>query len=136
MKQTTYNTKQKAAIMNCISTVKDNHFTIDTLCKLLTESGQTVGRTTVYRTVEKLASEGALRKYAASSGESVCYQFVSDHIHCDKHFHLKCEKCGNLIHMDCGEMLSIAEHIKDHHGFCIDPLKTVLYGICEACATK
>ena len=85
--------------------------------------------------VEKLKNEGKLRKYAQNAGESACYQLVSDG-QCHDHFHLKCENCGDLIHMDCRDMTKLAEHIKSHHGFDIDPLKTVLYGVCERCRTK
>ena len=50
--------------------------------------------------------------------------------------YLKCEKCGSLIHMECEELEGIIEHINSHHGFRLNPLKTVIYGICEGCAAK
>lgn len=136
MKQTNYKTKQKTAIMQCVKNMGDKHFTIDALCEILIKNGNAVGRTTVYRFVEKLSAEGVLRKYTMPQGESACYQYVGDHNHCHEHFHLKCEKCGSLIHMDCDEMNSLAEHIKSHHGFILNPLKTVIYGVCEGCAEK
>ncbi len=136
MKQTIYNTKQKTAIMQCIRLMKDKHFTIDTLCELLVKNGEAAGRTTVYRFVEKLSDDGVLRKYIMPQGESTCYQYVDKDKHCHEHFHLKCEKCGDLIHIDCSEMNSLSEHIKHHHGFRLNPFKTVIYGICEGCAAK
>ena len=136
MNKTNYKTKQKSAIMQCIQIIGDKHFTIDSVCEILLQRGENVGRTTVYRCVEKLSKDGVLRKYAAVSGESTCYQYVGENKHCHEHFHLKCEKCGSLIHMECHEMESFAKHIKSNHGFCLNPLKTVIYGICEACTTK
>lgn len=136
MKQTNYNTKQKSAIMQCIKSAKDKHFTVDSLCELMAAKDENVGRTTVYRHLEALAKDGVLRKYAAAQGESVCYQYVGEQNDCREHFHLKCEKCGSLIHMECDEMNELAEHIKTHHGFCLDPFKTVIYGVCEACGLK
>ncbi len=136
MKQTTYNTKQKTAILQGIKMLDNKHFTVDSLCDLMLENGKIVGRTTVYRFLEKLAGDGILRKYAASQGESVCYQYIADSNNCNEHFHLKCERCGSLIHMECREMDDIVCHIKSHHGFLINPLKTVIYGICEDCAVK
>lgn len=131
-----YNTRQKAAIMSCIETMKKEHFTVDMICSMLIKRKENVGRTTVYRYLEKLASSGFLRKYAAQKGESVCYQVVDDERVCNEHFHLKCEKCGSLIHMECDELNVVAEHIKNHHGFCLNPLKTVIYGVCEGCNQK
>lgn len=131
-----YNTKQKAAILRCVENTKGQHFTIDSLCEKLFENGVSVGRTTVYRYLERLSDEGILRKYSAALGESVCYQYVEVKQHCHEHFHLKCEKCGSLIHMECEELEGIIEHINSHHGFKLNPLKTVIYGICEGCAAK
>lgn len=136
MRQSGYKTKQKSAIMQCIQCVGDKHFTIDDICKMLSKSGEAVGRTTVYRLVERLSGEGVLRKYSAAAGESACYQYVKEKHHCHEHFHLKCEKCGNLIHMECDELEGLVAHIKSHHGFSLNPLKTVIYGVCEGCATK
>ena len=136
MKQSNYNTRQKLAIMDCIKKLKDKHFTVDSLCEKLSKKGNSVGRTTVYRFLERLTDEGILRKFVMPKGESSCYQYVGENAHCHEHFHLKCEKCGSLIHMDCGEMQGLAKHIKSHHGFDLNPLKTVIYGICEDCATE
>ncbi len=136
MKQTTYNTKQKSAIIEQIKEIGDNHFTIDSLCETLIKNGETVGRTTIYRLLEKLSDEGVLRKFIMPQGESTCYQYVGQQNHCNEHFHLKCEKCGKLIHIECDEMNQLAGHIEKHHGFLLNPLKTVIYGICEECSSK
>lgn len=136
MKHTIYNTKQKIAIMNAIKTMGDKHFTVDSLCEILIKNNQSVGRTTVYRYLEKLNLDAVLRKYTAAAGESSCYQYIGEKEHCHEHFHLKCEKCGNLIHMECDELNGLIAHIKSHHGFCLNPLKTVMYGVCEDCIAK
>lgn len=136
MQKATYRTKQRALIENYIKAFDGNHFTIDRLCAVLAQNGESVGRTTVYRCVEKLANDGVIRKYVQAAGESACYQYVSDSEHCHEHFHLKCEKCGDLIHIDCREITTLGEHINSHHGFKINPLKTVIYGVCEGCATE
>lgn len=136
MKQTNYNTKQKTAIMQCIKDAKDKHFTVDNLCEIMSKKGENVGRTTIYRYLESLSKDGILQKYVASQGESVCYQYVGEQNNCNEHFHLKCEKCGNLIHMECDEMSELVKHIKSHHGFELNPFKTVIYGVCEGCNLK
>jgi Fur family ferric uptake transcriptional regulator len=46
---------------------------------------------------------------------------------------LKCNVCGRLIHVECSELSKISLHIEEHHGFVLDPSKTVFYGICENC---
>lgn len=134
MKSTGYQTKQRAIIEEYLRKNGDKHYTVDTLCELLSRSGNTVGRTTVYRFLERLSGEGRVRKYINSAGESVCYQYVVDSVECSEHFHLKCEKCGRLIHMDCEHLTHLKKHINTEHGFNINPLKTIFYGVCEGCS--
>ena len=45
----------------------------------------------------------------------------------------KCEKCGKLIHLQCNEVESLKQHMMEHHGFEMDSLRTVFYGICSEC---
>ena len=129
-----YKTKQRAIIEALLKNSK-GHLTVDDICKKLENSGKNVGRTTVYRTLEKLEKEGIVRKYSAV-GESCCYQYVSKSDECHDHFHLKCESCGRLIHLECEELSSISSHIAEHHGFSVNPFKTVFYGVCEVCKLK
>lgn len=135
-KPSSYRTRQREIIERYIKNYGSRHFTVDSLCAVLAEKGEMVGRTTVYRCAEKLTAEGRLRKYVQAAGESACYQYIDNSDHCHEHFHLKCEKCGSLIHMECKVMDDLGEHIKLHHGFDINPLKTVIYGVCERCAAK
>lgn len=48
-------------------------------------------------------------------------------------YHCKCEKCGKLIHLQCNEVESLKQHMMEHHGFEMDSLRTVFYGICSEC---
>ena len=127
-----YKTKQRTVI-EALLEKNEGHLTVEEICKKLEKSGDNVGRTTVYRTLEKLEREGIVRKYSAV-GESCCYQYIGGDSECNNHFHLKCEKCGKLIHLECSELISISGHISEHHGFSVNPLKTVFYGVCEVCS--
>lgn len=130
-----YKTKQREKIEEVFA-LSGGHETVDSLFEKLNESGENIGRTTVYRTLEKLESEGKARKYAASPGESVCYQYIFSAHQCNEHFHLKCEVCGKLIHIECDHISELSRHINETHNFKVNNLKTVLYGVCEQCAAK
>lgn len=129
-----YKTRQRTIIENILKET-DGHITVDALVSLLETRGESVGRTTVWRCLERLSDEGRVRKYV-QSGECACYQYIDNGNRCGEHFHLKCEKCGRLIHMECDMMENLSEHIAQNHGFKINPLKTVLYGICGECQEK
>lgn len=130
-----YKTKQKAALEKAVESSSGAHITVDGLTASLERSGTAVGRTTVYRYLERLAKNGTVRKYV-QAGESACYQYVGDRRECREHFHLKCEQCGRLIHIECGHLEELSRHIEASHGFKVNKLKTVLYGICEDCANN
>ena len=78
--------------------------------------------------------DGSVRKYLCEEGKSACFQYVGDSEECRLHFHLKCIKCGKLIHLECDYLSDLEKHISEHHKFTVDNTKTVLYGVCEDCA--
>ncbi|MEG2174399.1 MAG: Fur family transcriptional regulator, partial [Oscillospiraceae bacterium] len=109
------------------------HLSVDDITALLEQEGSHVGRATVYRCLDRLVEQGALRRFAAGEGASACYQFVPDD-GCIDHHHLKCTGCNALLHVECGLLDSLAAHLLSDHGFVLDTTKTVLYGLCADCA--
>lgn len=128
-----YRTKQREIILDYLKKCQDGHVTIDEVTDHLKNEGNKVGRTTIYRYMEKLADEGFLRKYYIEEGVGACYQYQGEDTACRNHFHLKCVKCGRLFHVSCDFLQQIEEHVYEHHHFLVDNSKTVLYGVCEAC---
>ncbi len=90
---------------------------------------------TVFRTLAALTDEGLLKRFTGSSARGDCAYYQLNTC-TDAHIHLKCEKCGRLIHMDCDFMKSIIDHFKKEHGFTLDCTKTVIYGLCGDCAEE
>lgn len=128
-----YKTKQRGLIEETLKN-SSGHQTVDSMTQQLTAAGFSVGRTTVYRNLEWLVKQGRAQKYSATAGDMACYQYLSDAAHCTEHFHLKCTACGKRIHIECDHINELAQHIAEHHGFQVDKLQTVLYGLCDECA--
>ena len=95
--------------------------------------GINVGTATIYRQLDKLGEQGVVRKYVIDEKTGACYQYIEEQEGCRKHFHLKCTRCGRLIHLTCDHLSGLGEHIYEHHGFRVDPSKTVFYGLCAEC---
>ena len=106
------------------------HMSADEVHARLTEAGERVGRTTVYRQLERLVASGAARKM---NGDRTghCYAYADEH--CAEHYHMICTECGKLAHLSCDHVEELFHHIKSEHGFVIDPSQTVLYGKCAVC---
>lgn len=132
-----YRTKQNIELINCLKDFSDRHVTVPMIADYLRRHGSSIGIATIYRNLDKLEKEGLIRKYVLDGKSCACYQFINqDSDLCVNHYHLKCEKCGKLIHLECAALGDIDKHITEEHGFKINSAKTVFYGICGDCGGK
>lgn len=131
-----YQTEQKKVLVGFMKEHPQEQYTAEELSALLEErtpaGGQAPGKSTVYRLVSELSENGTLRRFPKSAGRGWTYQY--HHAEgCSEHLHLKCMKCGCLLHLECDAGKELIEHLLNEHGFMIDNEKTVLYGLCDAC---
>ena len=133
-----YKTKQREDIIAYLSSTGGHHFTAADVCRHFQEQGRPIGTATVYRQLEKLIDEGQVKKYTLNDGGCACFEFIDPERDCCRPvcYHLKCEICGRLIHMECREITELEQHLLAHHGFRIEPTRTVFFGICEDCSRK
>lgn len=131
-----YQTRQSRHILDMLKVHQAECLTAEDIYRLLKDSGEGVGQTTVYRHLERLCADGTVRKYLGGEGGRASYQFVGRETPCAAHFHLKCTACGELFHADCAFLNELSERILNAHGFMLDGGKTVFYGLCAACAKK
>ena len=132
-----YKTKQREALLSYLMSVPGEHVTAGDICAHFREKGSAIGTATVYRHLETLVDEGVVTKYLIDGASPACFEFVGRSSHVgDTCFHCKCEKCGALIHLHCGELAGIGAHIAAHHGFTINPMRTVFYGVCDRCRAE
>lgn len=133
---TIYKTKQRDQILDCLIRNKDRHITAGEIITALKQSECPVGKTTVYRYLDMLVSQGIVRKYFIEEGKSACYQYIAMNGDCGEHYHLKCIECGQLIHFECKYIEELDSHVKSHHDFMVDYSKTVFYGCCSKCTKE
>ncbi len=128
-----YNTKQKEKLLDFLISNKEKHTNVQQISTFLTNEGTPVGTATIYRQLDKLVESGTVRKYTIDGKTGACYQYIDDTQDCKSHFHLKCVCCDRLFHIACDHLKDIDKHIFEHHGFKVDPSKTVFYGVCADC---
>ncbi len=131
-----YNTASRARILGFLKDNEERTVNVNEIHSYLVETGSEVNLTTIYRYIEKLAEEGQVMKYVAENGTRAVYQYVGESRHCEEHLHLQCVKCGALIHLDCHFMDEISEHVLNEHGFHIQCKNSIIYGLCEKCASE
>ena len=134
--RSTYKTRQRERLLAYLETVPGKHVTAGDICAHFQSTDCAIGQTTVYRQLERLVAEGLVKKYVIDANSPACYEYQHSGHSCveESCFHCNCETCGRLIHLHCEEMAGIAAHLKEEHGFTLDPLRTVFYGVCECCA--
>ena len=128
-----YNTKQRQAVLDHILSLGNAPVTATQMVGYFENEEPPVGRTTVYRHLEKLVQEGKLCKYNVDGITGACYQYVNDNDGRQEQLLLKCEGCGELIHLNCDALAEIHRHIYQDHTFKVNPAKTIFHGKCEDC---
>lgn len=131
-KRAGYNTEQRRQVIECLDKAADRYQTVDDILAALRDEGSSIGRTTVYRTVEKLVADGEVAKVTGVRGSSACYKRLPmQGAHAQGQ--LLCVRCGRAFPLDCSMLQSFSDHIREHHGFVVDQRRTVICGVCEDC---
>lgn len=131
-----YRTKQRDELRAFLESVPGRHITAGDVCEYFKNAGTPIGMATVYRQLEKMVDEGIVSKYSIDAGSPACFEYTGAHLSEENCYHCKCQVCGKLIHMHCDELSGLQKHILEHHGFSIDPMRTVFYGTCADCAKE
>lgn len=133
-----YETKQRRMLLDYLNAHPDHGFSVEELYEgLLTESTADAvpGKSTIYRLIARLVSDGLVKRFAIGNGRKFAYQIVACDA-CDAHFHLKCVECGYLYHMDHAVSEQIIREVLKKSDFSLDEKETVLFGVCKDCKHK
>ena len=134
-KKASYQTKQRKRMDEFLQNIKERHFSAWDVYDYFKKRDFSASMSTVYRRLEELLNAGKIKKIFVDENSSAYFEYVGNFGKNQNTFryHLKCEKCGKIIHLDCEDILSLEKHIMHRHNFNVDPLRTVFYGTCEKC---
>ncbi len=102
--------------------------TAQELWESLRGSDPSLGRATVFRTLETLVAAGAARRLEQDG-------HVYGYIACrpEHHHHLSCVGCGRVEEIDEAFVAPVAERVEAKSGFKIDDARLDFYGRCARC---
>lgn len=121
-------TRQRAAVAAALSEVQEFR-SAQELHDMLRHRGDSVGLTTVYRTLQSLADAGEVDVLRNNEGEAVYRRCSTD----DHHHHLVCRHCGSAVEVEGPAVERWAESVAREHGF-VDIDHTVeIFGTCRDC---
>ena len=130
-----YDTQQRHALLEFLKMHPERAFSIEELYSELACScsgGKVPGKSTLYRLIPLLVSEGLVKRFSGERGRQFQYQIVSCG-ECQAHLHLKCTSCGCLYHMDHAASEQIIGKVLEQSAFALDQKETVLFGVCQDC---
>jgi Fur family transcriptional regulator, ferric uptake regulator len=121
-------TRQRAAISALLETV-DDFRSAQELHDELRRRGENIGLTTVYRTLQSMATAGMVDTLRTDTGESV-YRRCSEH----HHHHLVCRSCGSTIEVGDHEVEAWAAAVATKHGYSDVSHTIEIFGTCADCS--
>lgn len=136
MPRTTYQTKQKKAILDYLTQSSKQHVTIPQIAKHLKDVGVSVSIPTIYRCMDALVADGVVKKYVLDGNAGSCFQYEDDSVGPENLFHFRCCKCHELLHFQSKELQMLDAYFAKHADAKIDLAQTVFYGTCESCVKK
>ncbi|AFM18086.1 Fe2+/Zn2+ uptake regulation protein [Mycolicibacterium chubuense NBB4] len=123
-------TRQRAAITALLENL-DDFRSAQELHDELRRRGEGIGLTTVYRTLQQMATAGVVDTLRTDTGESV-YRLCSGH----HHHHLVCRACGSTVEIGGRQVESWAAEVAREHGFSDVSHTIEIFGICSKCAAS
>jgi len=121
-------TRQRAAISALLENV-DEFRSAQELHDELRRRGENIGLTTVYRTLQTMATSGVVDTLRTDTGESV-YRRCSEH----HHHHLVCRTCGATVEVEGAAAEKWAAEVAKEHGFSDVSHTIEIFGVCGDCA--
>jgi len=124
--QTKYRlTKQRAAILRALE--DSAHLSAETILERVREELPGVSLGTIYRTLDILRELGLVQVFSYA-GSAARFEAVLE-----KHHHLLCTHCGQLVNVDAPGLAEIARSTGMRHDFAEIDCALTITGRCAAC---
>jgi len=120
-------TRQRVLVADHLAAA-GRQLTADELFRAIRRVEPTIGRATVFRTVERLVDAGVARRLEL---DGHVYAYVA--CRPAHHHHLSCTRCGRVEDIDEAYVRPIADRLADDLGFEIDDARLDFYGRCARC---
>ena len=123
------NTIQKEIILDVVTNMK-GHATANEIYEKITKDYPTIGKSTVFRNLDRFAEQGIIAKRPVPNGPTVYDPIYTDH------YHLKCTECEEIFDVDMDFISDLESKIKDTRGFLFTGHQIIFSGVCPSCRDK
>lgn len=123
-------TTQRLLVANALAAA-GRQLTADQLFRSLRRQVPSIGRATVFRTLETLVEAGVARRLEQDGHRYAYVACLPEH-----HHHLACTRCGRVEEIDEAYVRPIARRLARDMGFEVDDARLDFYGRCAACRAE
>lgn len=121
-------TRQRAAVASALGAIADFRSPQE-LHDFLRHQGESVGLTTVYRTLQAMVDSGDVDVIVRDDGESVYRQCSTSH-----HHHLVCRTCGATVEIVGPAVERWANAMAEEHRYRDISHTLEIFGVCPRCS--
>jgi len=121
-------TRQRRAVAACLQDV-DDFRSAQEIHDLLRRSGEHVGLSTVYRTLQALADSHEVDVLRSEDGEARYRRCSASH----HHHHLVCRRCGRTVEVEGPTVERWASSVAEAHDFADVSHTLEIFGLCASC---
>lgn len=109
----------------------DGHFTAADLLERGRQEGVNIGRATVFRALDLLASLHVVERLDLPTGTHAYVVCDPD----EHHHHLVCSTCGHSVDVADGALAQLVDDIGRRAGYRVEAHRLELFGMCSDCAS-
>jgi Fur family ferric uptake transcriptional regulator len=120
-------TRQRVAVDAILSSL-DEFRTAQQIHDRLRHQGDSIGLTTVYRTLQLMVDAGELDAIRTAEGETAYRRCSGGH-----HHHLVCRRCGRTVEVSGPAVERWANAMAEQHGFREVSHDLEIFGTCSGC---
>lgn len=120
------NTIQKDLVQNAVCEMR-RHVTANEVYEFVKRAQPSIGKGTVYRNLDILVEDGAIRKVEVPDGPNR-FDFTLKN-----HYHVRCVQCGDVSDVDMDEIPDLQGRIHDTHGIEFLDYDILFKGVCPKC---
>jgi Fur family ferric uptake transcriptional regulator len=121
-------TRQRRAVATALQSC-DDFRSAQEIHDLLRRTGENVGLSTVYRTLQALADNGDVDVLRTEDGEAAYRRCSTTH-----HHHLVCRSCGRTVEVEGPTVERWSSAVAADHGFTDVSHTLEIFGTCPSCA--
>lgn len=120
-------TRQRRAVSAALGRVEDFR-SAQEIHELVRRSGEPVGLSTVYRTLQTMADAGEVDVLRVEDGEARYRRCSATH-----HHHLVCRTCGRTVEVEGPAVERWADRVAAEHGYADISHTLEVFGTCREC---